>query len=121
MPPEAGHTAGTWLSPDWKPCPHPSCQTAALVRPSVHTLPLHRGGTTLRHRSGIYEPILLFKQLFKNVTTVLSSLGFLWKHLGSWIWLPAEYAAGQFQIVREGSGRAGDEWPKRLEGRGRSP
>lgn len=35
-----------------------------------------------------------FKQLFKKVTTILSSLGFLWKHLGSWIWLPAEYAAG---------------------------
>ena len=73
----------------------------------VHSLPLRRGGATPRYRSGVYEPILLSKQLFKNVTAVLSSLGFLWKHLGGWIWLPAEYAAGQFQIVREGSGRAG--------------
>ena len=122
LPPAPGHTAGMWFQPGLKAkfITHPAILLHHVL-PSGYILPLHKGGTTLRYRSGIYELILLFKQLFKKVTTVLSSLGFLWKHLGSWNWLPAEYAAGLFQIVQEGSERIGEEWPKQLEGQGRSP
>lgn len=84
LPPATGHTAGTWFQPRLKAMfiAHPAILLHRVL-PSVYTLPLHKGGTMLRYRSSIYELILLFQQLCKNVTTVLSSLGFLWKHLGS--------------------------------------
>ena len=62
LPPAPGHTAGMWFQPGLKAkfITHPAILLHHVL-PSVYILPLHKGGTTLRYRSGIYELILLFK------------------------------------------------------------